>query len=199
MYYEEKRIDGVIHSRTTPNGEFVPLSYEALTGKVNELSNCIPEFFPKGFESFCETFYEISVIIEEQKRFLEEEDLPEPMKEAYGNGGHDGIIGLCKMYAKEFESRYRYAAFYDELLVGAVSGFVREKLHPRKTWNYKVNFSASFDYGSVEARTCEEAKKLAQLAAEYDEKRINKILGKKASVELDYTNGIEIEEERYGN
>lgn len=37
MYYEEKLIDGVLHWRGTPDGEWQPMSKERLTALVLEL------------------------------------------------------------------------------------------------------------------------------------------------------------------
>lgn len=37
MYYEEKLIDGVLHWRGTPDGEWQPMSPEKLTALVQEL------------------------------------------------------------------------------------------------------------------------------------------------------------------
>lgn len=37
MYYEEKIVNGVLCSRTSPHGNFVPLSAEKLTKKVLDM------------------------------------------------------------------------------------------------------------------------------------------------------------------
>lgn len=37
MYYEEKLIDGVLHWRSAPDGEWRPMSQERLTEIVQEL------------------------------------------------------------------------------------------------------------------------------------------------------------------
>jgi hypothetical protein len=34
MYSEEKIINGILHYRTHPNGEFIPYTLESLTGKI---------------------------------------------------------------------------------------------------------------------------------------------------------------------
>lgn len=36
MYYDEKMIDGILHWRGTPNGEWRPLTVEMLTRKLTE-------------------------------------------------------------------------------------------------------------------------------------------------------------------
>ena len=41
MYYEEKVIDGVLCVRVIPDGEFEPLSQEALTKIIVELRDAI--------------------------------------------------------------------------------------------------------------------------------------------------------------
>ena len=38
MYYAETIINGVLHCRTTPNGEWRPLTPEQLTAKLVELN-----------------------------------------------------------------------------------------------------------------------------------------------------------------
>ena len=37
MHYEEKVINGILHHRSTPRGEWVPFTVEQLTKKVKEL------------------------------------------------------------------------------------------------------------------------------------------------------------------
>ena len=37
MYLEEKIINGILHYRTHPNGEFIPYTLERLTGKIGML------------------------------------------------------------------------------------------------------------------------------------------------------------------
>ena len=39
MYYEEKEIDGILHFRTSPSGEFREMSKEGLTAKINRLKS----------------------------------------------------------------------------------------------------------------------------------------------------------------
>ena len=37
MYYEEKIINGILHYKTHPNGEFLPYTLEGFTGKIEML------------------------------------------------------------------------------------------------------------------------------------------------------------------
>lgn len=39
MYYEEKVIDGVLHTRCTPNGEWTPCTAEQLTSMLMKARN----------------------------------------------------------------------------------------------------------------------------------------------------------------
>jgi hypothetical protein len=43
MYYEEKWIDGILHSRGTPNGKWEPVSAFMLGMKIRELENKLAE------------------------------------------------------------------------------------------------------------------------------------------------------------
>lgn len=42
MYYEEKIIDGVLHTRGTPNGEWIPCTVEQLTNMLMKARNYKP-------------------------------------------------------------------------------------------------------------------------------------------------------------
>jgi ribosomal protein L29 len=43
MFYEERWIDGVLHSRHSPDAEFEPMSQYALSQRINELESEIFE------------------------------------------------------------------------------------------------------------------------------------------------------------
>lgn len=43
MYYEEKIIEGILHYRTDPNGEWHPMSAERLTGYVSRIQSDLEE------------------------------------------------------------------------------------------------------------------------------------------------------------
>jgi hypothetical protein len=50
MYYEEKVIDGILHQRGLPGGEWIPFSAQGLTAIVENLRTKLSEFGDLNFD-----------------------------------------------------------------------------------------------------------------------------------------------------
>jgi hypothetical protein len=59
MYYEEKIINGILHWRGHPEGEFKPYSIEALSQMVVELQKKEREAYMKGYHDHQKSIREL--------------------------------------------------------------------------------------------------------------------------------------------